>query len=113
MPVAGKWRYWCGPQRRIQPMQREAVYEAWVPEKSAWSLWARPVLFGHMSRTSGTDSVDPTPIRWAWALFGSAADTPAAEPEQPWRNIPVDWAPPPSDNAVLIVDLPGEEGVHV
>ena len=94
-------------------MQREAVYEAWVPEDGIWSLWARPVLFGHMRPTSGAGSVDPTPIRWAWDLFGSTADAPATDSEQQWRNIPVDWAPPASANAVLIVDLPAEAGVHL
>jgi hypothetical protein len=32
-------------------MNREAIYEAWVPQAGVWSLWARPVLFGQMSAT--------------------------------------------------------------
>ena len=72
-------------------MNREAIYEAWVPQAGAWSLWARPVLFGQMSATSGPDPAYPTPIRWAWDLFGQ---TSGAGGEQPWLNLPVDWAPP-------------------
>jgi hypothetical protein len=70
-------------------MQRETVFEAWAPGNGAWSLWARPVLFWEMLDT---------------------CDMPA---EQPWQNISINWAPPASENAVLILDLPGEEGVHL
>lgn len=72
-------------------MNREEVYEAWVPQTGAWSLWARPVLFGQMSETSGLG--------------------PAGEP--PWLSLPVDWAPPPAQNAALVLDLPGAEGAHL
>jgi hypothetical protein len=91
-------------------MNREEVYEAWAPQAGAWSLWARPVLFGHMSATLEPGPADRSPIRWAWDLFGQ---TPAAGGEQPWLNLPVDWAPPPEQNAVLVIDLPGAEGVHL
>jgi hypothetical protein len=91
-------------------MNREQVYEAWVPQTGAWSLWARPVLFGQMSAMSSQGPDDPTPIRWAWDLFGQ---TVGAEGEQPWLSLPVDWAPPLMQNAVLVVDLPGAEGVHL
>src|SRR5262249_55269600 len=87
-----------------------AIYEAWVPQVGAWSLWARPVVFGQMRATSGPDPAYPTPIRWAWDLFGQ---TPEAGGEQPWLSLPVYWAPPPAQNAVLILDLPGAEGVHL
>jgi hypothetical protein len=91
-------------------MNREAIYEAWVPQSGSWSLWARPVLFGQMRATSGLDPAYPTPIQWAWDLFGESSETAS---EQPWLNLPIDWAPPPVQNAVLILDLPGAEGVHL
>jgi hypothetical protein len=91
-------------------MNREAIYEAWVPPTGSWSLWARPVLFGQMSDTSGQGPAYPTPIRWAWDLFGQA---PSTVGEQPWLNLRIAWAPPPVQNAVLILDLPGDEGVHL
>ncbi len=89
-------------------MNREAIYEAWVPHAGAWSLWARPVLFGQMSGTRGP--VYPSAIQWAWDLFGQAPETGG---EQPWLSLAVDWAPPPAPNAMLILDLPGSEGVHL
>jgi hypothetical protein len=88
-------------------MNREEIYEAWVPQAGTWSLWARPVLFGQMSAASGLDPAYPTPIRWAWDLFGQS---PGAGGELTWLNLPVDWAPPPLQNAVLVIDLPGAEG---
>jgi hypothetical protein len=91
-------------------MNREAIYEAWVPQTGSWSLWARPVLFGQMSETSGLDPAYPTAIRWAWDLFGQTSGTAG---EQPWLNLPIDWAPPPVPKAVLILDLPGAEGVQL
>lgn len=91
-------------------MNREAIYAAWVPPTGAWSLWARPVLFGQMAAPAGEGPAYPTPIRWAWDLFGATQGTAT---EQPWLNLSVDWAPPPAQNAVLIVDLPGAEGVHL
>jgi hypothetical protein len=90
-------------------MNREAIYEAWVPPTGAWSLWARPVLFGQMSAPPGPGP-GPALIRWAWDLFGQTGE---AAGEQPWLNLPTDWAPPPAQNAVLILDLPGAEGVHL
>jgi hypothetical protein len=70
-------------------MQREAIYDAWVPVGGDWSLWARPVLFGQMSDSRGD------------------------APEQPWLNLPTDWAPPAAENALLILDLPEKEAVHL
>ncbi len=89
-------------------MNREAIYEAWVLRTGAWSLWARPVLFGQMTETSG--AADPTQIRLAWDLFG---ETPETAGEQPWLNLSIDWSPPPEQNAALILDLRGAEGVHL
>ena len=91
-------------------MNREAIYEAWVPQTGSWSLWARPVLFGQMSATSGPGPAYPTPIQWAWDLFGETQGTTG---EQQWLNLTIDWAPPTAQNAVLILDLPGAEGVHL
>jgi hypothetical protein len=94
-------------------MHREAIYEAWVPEQGVWSLWARPVLFGQMAAPKSTGSTSPTAIQWAWGVFGPLLDAAARDPEPPWRNIAVDWVPPPTGNAVLVLDLPGEEAVHL
>jgi hypothetical protein len=89
-------------------MNREAIYEAWIPPTGAWSLWARPVLFGQMSVTSASGPAYPTPIRWAWDLFG---ETREAAGDQPWLSLAIEWAPPVVENAALLVDLPGAEGV--
>src|SRR5262245_50742477 len=115
MTGVGRSRSWCGPRQRphharVPPMNREAIHEAWVPQTGSWSLWARPVLFGQMSATSGDGPAYPTLIRWAWDLFGQTEGTAG---EQPWLTLPIDWAPPPVQNAVLAVDLPGAEGVHL
>jgi hypothetical protein len=94
-------------------MNREEIYEAWVPLAGAWSLWARPVLFGQMSVTTEAGTDYRTAIRWAWDLFGETSDETGGTAHQPWRNIRIDWAPKPEQNAVLIVDLPGAEAVHL
>jgi hypothetical protein len=70
-------------------MNREEIYEAWVPQTGSWSLWARPVLFGQM---------------------GPGLETGG---EQPWLSLPIDWAPTIEEKAALILDLPGVEGVYL
>jgi hypothetical protein len=69
-------------------MQREAIYEAWVPQGGVWSLWARPVLFAQMP-----DTVEPSS-------------------EQPWLAMAIDWVPPPGEKVVVVLDLPGDVAVH-
>jgi hypothetical protein len=66
-------------------MQPEVIYQAWVPEDGVWSLWARPVLFAQLGHTSVPEHV-PLPD--------------------------VSWTPDATTNAVLVLDLPGEESVH-
>src|SRR5437870_2034209 len=96
MTAAGKRRSWCD-LRRIPAMEREASHEVWAPDEGAWSLWARPTLFGQI----------PVSTR----PFGSALSEMRAE--QPWLNVPLGWAPPPAENAALILDLPEAEAVHL
>jgi hypothetical protein len=41
------------------------------------------------------------------------ADSVATDADQPWLAMPVDWAPAPEAKAILIIDLPGAEAVHL
>jgi hypothetical protein len=66
-------------------MHPEAIFDAWCPATSAWSLWVRPVLFAQM-----TDQPE-TPV-------------PLPEPD-------VSWAPPTSAGWALVLDLPGHESI--
>ncbi len=69
-------------------MDREAIFESWIPPAGMWSLWARPVLFAQMPEYG-------TP-----ALAG-----------EPWHGLDVSWAPDVAEKAVVVVDLPGAESV--
>jgi hypothetical protein len=70
-------------------MNREEIYECWVPSTSEWSLWARPVLFAQMG-----DSITMHP----------SGDT--------WSSLDVSWAPGIDANVAVVVDLPGQESVQ-
>jgi hypothetical protein len=69
-------------------MNREAIFENWIPPAGVWSLWARPVLFAQMPEV-----VSP----------------PAGG--EPWRDLDVSWAPDVAEKVVVVVDLPGAESV--
>jgi hypothetical protein len=73
-------------------VQRETIYDIWIPPNGAWSLWARPVLFAEMPRAE------------AEAAAGAGRPGPAVD---------VSWAPPARENVLLVIDLPGEESVYV
>lgn len=66
-------------------MDKDEIYRVWAPSDAPWSRWVKPVLFSFMD--SRFDVRQP-----AVTQFNT------------------DWAPSPGQ-AVIIVDLPGEEGV--
>jgi hypothetical protein len=66
-------------------MDKEDIYRIWAPSDAAWSRWVKPVLFSFMD--SRFDVRRPTITQFS-----------------------TDWAPRPGQ-VVLIVDLPGEDGV--
>jgi len=68
-------------------MNKEEIFAHWAPESSIWSRWAKPVLFACLGPASA-----PVP--------------PAAEPA-----TDVSWAPPPTGQVALVLDLPGAEAV--
>lgn len=67
-------------------MNKEEIFQIWAPENATWSRWVKPVLFAHL------DSAPP--------------NLPDAHPA-----VDVTWAPSPAEKAVIVVDLPGAEGV--
>jgi hypothetical protein len=71
-------------------VQPETIYDIWIPPDGAWSLWARPVLFAQMS----------------------AAAAEATGAGRPAPAVDVSWAPPPQENVLLVIDLPGDESVY-
>src|SRR5947209_11848860 len=65
---------------------KEIIYETWAPSAGLWSPWAKPVLFACMH-------IEPAP--------SAALEVP---------TVP-EWLPDASQRAVLVLDLPGDEGV--
>ena len=66
----------------------ENTYYQWTPADSVWSPWAKPVLFTQL----------PGP-----------ADVPGAPQESPpWQSIDTTWAPPATQKAALVIDLPND-----
>jgi hypothetical protein len=71
-------------------MNKHAIFAAWAPDESVWSIWAKPVLFAHMSSAAG---------RLADAQSLGTAEI---------------WPPPAlSERTAIFLDLPGAEGVRV
>jgi hypothetical protein len=68
-------------------MDKHVVFEAWAPRDSAWSAWAKPVLFAHMQFNDLTQRL---------------IDAPLAD---------VSWAPGADKGTAIILDLPGPNGV--
>jgi hypothetical protein len=67
-------------------MNKEEIYLTWAPDSSLWSRWAKPVLFAYLESESS-----PIPA---------------------WENvIDASWAPSPEEKVILVLDLPGAEGV--
>ncbi len=71
-------------------MTPQELYETWAPPDALWSAWAKPALFATM------------PLE----LMSSEA-----APE--YVVAEADWAPRPSDGALVVVDLPGVASVGV
>jgi hypothetical protein len=69
-------------------MNKEEIYSIWAPDDSAWSRWAKPVLFAHLDSALAHIPVTET-----------ASD--------------VTWAPAPGNKVALVLDLPGPEGVLI
>jgi len=69
-------------------MTNEEIYDIWAPAGELWSPWVKPVLFA--CRIPAEDAPDT-------AVPGRTAA----------------WAPPAAENAALVLDLPGPEGVAV
>ena len=69
-------------------MTNEQCFMTWAPDGSAWSQWAKPVLFAQLDRvTLREQDMEP----------GASAD--------------VTWVPEPADRTAIIVDLPGAASV--
>lgn len=66
-------------------MTKEEIFAIWAPEDSAWSRWAKPVLFAYVDSALSNNPMTET-----------AGD--------------VTWAPPASDNVALVLDLPCQQG---
>jgi hypothetical protein len=69
-------------------MNKEEIFSVWAPEGSPWSNWAKPVLFAHM-------------------------DAALAVVTQAESAVDVSSFPPADGKTVMVLDLPGAEGVQV
>ena len=67
-------------------MNKEEIFEVWAPTDSRWSRWAKAVLFAHMNG-------------------------PVVEGTMTENSLDVSWAPRVHENTVVVLDLPGTEGV--
>src|ERR1700744_491178 len=68
-------------------MNKDQIFTAWAPDASLWSQWAKPVLFAHVY------------------------DVPMAQESSEAPPTNVNWCPPIEEKVVLVVDLPGADGV--
>src|SRR5262245_19413768 len=69
-------------------MNKEEIFSLWAPDESPWSRWAKPVLFAHLDPGIGVSpSLEPS---------GDAS-----------------WAPAPDENEVVVLELPGAEGIRM
>jgi hypothetical protein len=68
-------------------MNKHEVFDAWAPRGSPWSAWAKPVLFAHLQ-------FDEPPLQLI---------------DLPLPDVP--WAPGSGQEATLVIDLPGPNGV--
>lgn len=72
-------------------MNKNEIFTAWAPDASLWSTWTKPVLFAHLNSV---------PV---------AAESPVGQ-EPP---INLNWCPPIEEKVVVVVDLPGADGVWI
>jgi hypothetical protein len=70
-------------------MNKEDIYRAWAPNDSIWAKWVKPVLFSRMDVLAG-ESLAP--------------------PREP---LNLEWAGRGDRGAGMVIDLPGEQGVHL
>ncbi len=68
-------------------MDKQQIFETWVPRQSVWSNWAKPVLFAHLPRALVEIPTLPPP------------DT--------------SWVPPVQERWAIVVDLPNIESVSM
>jgi hypothetical protein len=68
-------------------MRGEEAFAIWAPPESAWSDWAKPVLFVHLESF--------------------------AEPrnEENWGEVDAAWVPRPDERCAIVLDLPGPRAV--
>ena len=66
----------------------EETYYQWTPADSIWSPWAKPVLFTQLPELAAAAIALPEP--------------------PPWQSIDTTWAPPATQKAALVIDLPGD-----
>jgi hypothetical protein len=74
-------------------MTAERIFAHWAPDDSPWSLWAKPVLFAHMTPA--------TQVRQA--AMQQTASLPPVPP----------WLPPASEKMALVIDCPGLQTVEI
>jgi hypothetical protein len=68
-------------------MNKEEIFSIWAPDESPWSRWAKPVLFAHL-------------------------DAPASQLPITELSGYINWLPGPETKTVVVLDLPGAEGVQ-
>jgi hypothetical protein len=80
-----------------------------------WSLWARPVLFATMLENEGPGSTGITSsvVTRPMLVTTMPQNAPGSTGEQPWRALDLRWVPLPEEQTALVVDLDGEESVHM
>src|SRR5690348_3529687 len=67
-------------------MNKNLLFSIWAPDDSPWSPWSKPVLFSYF-------------------------DDPLSQIAVTEASGDVSWCPPPDQKAMLVLDLPGAEGV--
>ncbi|GBE91196.1 hypothetical protein NCWK1_0918 [Nostoc cycadae WK-1] len=68
-------------------MDKQSIYDTWVPMNSIWLPWVKPVLFAHLPRSLPAITPLPTPD--------------------------LSWLPNVREGKAIVVDLPGVESVYL
>ena len=94
-------------------MDREAVFQNWVPANGLWSLWARPILFAQMDendcrRLTRGQELEATDEALQDAIIPEGVRLPQMSP---WTRIDVSWVQSLGHGVLFVVDLPGEESI--
>lgn len=91
-------------------MTREDLYEMWAPARSAWSAWAKPVLFASYDVAAEAAAAEQAK-RIAAMIDPAGAQAQGVATPAPAKPQDASWAPDPASRTAIVVDLLGVDAV--